>query len=278
MYPVNPVARGRPWACPRRSSATGSQATGRRNDWILATKHPGEGQSSCVTARRSTSATITGRHRGVAEAAQDRRDRPLPVPLAQSRLLHVPQELDLRSVGAGPRRTTLQHMHDALGALEDEVERRHDPAFRPVEREAPGARRCGSTWPSGPATPRVASIQNEYSLLCRLADTDLPRLMVNEHVGLLPFSPLAAGLLTGKYQDGALPEGSRMAINGDLGGRKSDARLLGRRSLSGGGAGASAWTRSTWRWPGRRGGPSWPRRSSARRRSSSSSAASGRRM
>jgi aryl-alcohol dehydrogenase-like predicted oxidoreductase len=69
--------------------------------------------------------------------------------------------------------------------------------------------------------PRMVSIQNEYSLLCRLFDTDLAELSVNERVDLLAFSPLAAGLLTGKYRRGAVPEGSRMAINGDLGGRST---------------------------------------------------------
>jgi aryl-alcohol dehydrogenase-like predicted oxidoreductase len=54
--------------------------------------------------------------------------------------------------------------------------------------------------------PRVATIQNEYSLLCRLYDTDLAELSVNEGVGLMAFSPLAAGLLTGKYLDGNLPK------------------------------------------------------------------------
>ncbi len=67
--------------------------------------------------------------------------------------------------------------------------------------------------------PRVASIQNEYSLLCRLYDTDLAELSAHENVGLLAFSPLAAGLLTGKYQGGAVPDGSRMSIIEDLGGR-----------------------------------------------------------
>jgi len=70
--------------------------------------------------------------------------------------------------------------------------------------------------------PRVASIQNEYSLLCRLYDTDLAELSVNEDVGLLAFTPLAAGLLTGKYQDGAMPDGSRMTLNASLGGRKTE--------------------------------------------------------
>jgi len=67
--------------------------------------------------------------------------------------------------------------------------------------------------------PRVASIQNEYSLLCRLFDTDLAEASVMAHVPLLGFSPLATGLLTGKYAGDVTPEGSRRARNPDLGGR-----------------------------------------------------------
>jgi aryl-alcohol dehydrogenase-like predicted oxidoreductase len=67
--------------------------------------------------------------------------------------------------------------------------------------------------------PRVASIQNEYNLLYRTHDLDLAEVAHHEDVGLLAYSPLAAGLLTGKYLDGAKPEGSRLTKNGDLGGR-----------------------------------------------------------
>jgi len=67
--------------------------------------------------------------------------------------------------------------------------------------------------------PRVASIQNEYNLLCRYFDLDLAEIAHHEDVGLLAFSPLAGGLLTGKYQHGALPEGSRRTLTPDLGGR-----------------------------------------------------------
>lgn len=70
--------------------------------------------------------------------------------------------------------------------------------------------------------PRVQTIQNEYSLLCRLYDTDLAELSVNEEVTLLAYSPLAAGMLTGKYQNGAVPKGSRMEGNGDLAGRATE--------------------------------------------------------
>jgi aryl-alcohol dehydrogenase-like predicted oxidoreductase len=68
--------------------------------------------------------------------------------------------------------------------------------------------------------PRVQTIQNEYSLLCRLFDTDLAELCCNENVGLLSFSPLAAGLLTGKYKNGThIPEGSRLSLVPNMGGR-----------------------------------------------------------
>jgi aryl-alcohol dehydrogenase-like predicted oxidoreductase len=73
--------------------------------------------------------------------------------------------------------------------------------------------------------PRMASVQNEYSLLCRLYDTDMAEVAVNEDVTLLSFSPLATGLLTGKYQNGAVPAGSRLSINDDLGGRMTPRTL-----------------------------------------------------
>ncbi|MCC5969810.1 MAG: aldo/keto reductase [Pararhodobacter sp.] len=69
--------------------------------------------------------------------------------------------------------------------------------------------------------PRPATIQNEYSLLCRQFDTDLAELSALENVPLLAFSPLAAGLLTGKYAGDVIPEGSRRAGRADLGGRIS---------------------------------------------------------
>ncbi len=57
--------------------------------------------------------------------------------------------------------------------------------------------------------PRLVSVQNEYSLLRRLFDHDLAELSRHEQVGLLAYSPLAGGLLTGKYFGGATPAGSR---------------------------------------------------------------------
>jgi aryl-alcohol dehydrogenase-like predicted oxidoreductase len=57
--------------------------------------------------------------------------------------------------------------------------------------------------------PRIVSVQNEYNLLRRHFDLDLAELSHHEDVGLLAYSPLAGGLITGKYFDGQMPKGSR---------------------------------------------------------------------
>jgi aryl-alcohol dehydrogenase-like predicted oxidoreductase len=62
--------------------------------------------------------------------------------------------------------------------------------------------------------PRVQTIQNEYNFLRRYYDLDLAELAHHEDIGLLAYSPLAAGALSGKYLDGKLPPGTRGAIAG----------------------------------------------------------------
>ncbi|MGB0496811.1 MAG: aldo/keto reductase [Rubricella sp.] len=70
--------------------------------------------------------------------------------------------------------------------------------------------------------PRIESVQNEYSLLYRQFDLDLAEFALAEDVGLICYSPLAAGLLTGKYRGGVTPRGSRADVaRADLGGRRT---------------------------------------------------------
>ena len=70
--------------------------------------------------------------------------------------------------------------------------------------------------------PRIVSTQNEYSLMHRIFDWDMAELSHNEDVGLLAYSPLAAGALTGKYQGDKIPHGSRRSFNSDLYGRYTE--------------------------------------------------------
>jgi aryl-alcohol dehydrogenase-like predicted oxidoreductase len=58
--------------------------------------------------------------------------------------------------------------------------------------------------------PRPVSIQNPYSLLNRTFEVGLAEMAIRERVGLLAYSPLAFGVLTGKYLDGRRPEGARL--------------------------------------------------------------------
>ncbi len=61
-------------------------------------------------------------------------------------------------------------------------------------------------------TPRVASIQNAYNLLNRTYETGLAEIGLREDVGLLAYSALGQGYLTGKYLDGARPPGARTTL------------------------------------------------------------------
>ena len=60
--------------------------------------------------------------------------------------------------------------------------------------------------------PKFESIQNPYSLLNRSFEVGLAEIAHRENVGLLAYSPLAMGLLTGKYRNGAKPQGSRLSL------------------------------------------------------------------
>ncbi len=60
--------------------------------------------------------------------------------------------------------------------------------------------------------PRMVSIQNCYHLLNRGFEVGLAEVAIREQCGLLAFSPLGMGSLTGKYLNGARPAGARMTL------------------------------------------------------------------
>ena len=63
--------------------------------------------------------------------------------------------------------------------------------------------------------PKMMSIQNPYSLLCRTHEIGLAEISIREKSGLLAYSPLAGGFLTGKYRNNNLPENSRQKLFGE---------------------------------------------------------------
>ncbi|MFZ3581503.1 aldo/keto reductase [Loktanella sp. DJP18] len=219
MYPVNPVSRE---TAGRSEDILGNwfEKSGRRADWVLATKVSGPNEGFVRDGAGYTGANI--------EAAIDASLARLKTDMIDLYQLHWPTRgtwTFRRNWTYDPsgqdRAQTLDHMHDVLAGLGRAVQAGKIRTVGLSNETAWGTVKwCDLADEHG--LPRMATIQNEYSLLCRHADTDLSETMVNEDVTLLSFSPLAAGLLTGKYQDGAVPKGSRMDLNGELGGRKSE--------------------------------------------------------
>ncbi|MEO0668478.1 MAG: aldo/keto reductase [Pseudomonadota bacterium] len=220
MYPVNPVSAetiGRT----ERVIGLWFERVGRRDNVILATKHSGQGLGYVRDGAPITAKTIP--------AAVEGSLRRLKTDYIDLYQFHWPNRgsyMFRQNWGYDPTKggtdtaAVIQNMEDCLGALQDEVKRGTIRAFGLSNESAWGT----TQWLAAAdrtGGPRVASVQNEYSLTCRLYDTDMAEMSVYEDVGLLAFSPLAAGLLSGKYQGGAVPDGSRMSLSPEMGGRKT---------------------------------------------------------
>ena len=64
--------------------------------------------------------------------------------------------------------------------------------------------------------PRMMSVQNPYSLLNRSYEVGLAEMSIREKIGLLAYSPLASGFLSGKYRNNQIPKNSRIERDGDF--------------------------------------------------------------
>ena len=64
--------------------------------------------------------------------------------------------------------------------------------------------------------PKMMSVQNPYNLLNRTYEIGLAEISIREEIGLLAYSPLASGYLTGKYRNNQMPKNSRLERDGDF--------------------------------------------------------------
>ncbi|MCE8518076.1 aldo/keto reductase [Ruegeria pomeroyi] len=219
MYPVNPVRKETVGRSEEIIGSWNRANPARRGDYVLATKHSGAGMAHCRDGAPISGQTIAGAVEGsLKRLGTDHIDLyQFHWPNRGSYMFRQNWRYDPSEQDAG---SVLENMTDCLEALQREVDRGTIRAFGLSNESAWGTAQWLRLAEAGQG-PRVASVQNEYSLLCRLYDTDMAELSVNEDVGLMAFSPLAAGFLTGKYQRGAVPEGSRMSLVPEMGGRKS---------------------------------------------------------
>ena len=219
MYPVNPI---RAETVGRSEEIIGNwiAKSGRRDEMIVATKVSGDNPGWVREGR--------GYDGDVIRQTVDQSLKRLQTDVIDLYQMHWPirgSYMFRQNWTFDPsdqnRQETLDHMMDVLEALGEAVKAGKIRAIGMSNESCWGMTKWIDQAESA-GLPRMASVQNEYSLLCRLYDTDMAEMAVNEDVTLLSFSPLACGVLTGKYQNGQVPEGSRLSINGNLGGRVTE--------------------------------------------------------
>lgn len=115
-------------------------------------------------------------------------------------------------IDEGPGDVPIAETLEALGQLRRDGKIR----FAGLSNDTPwGVHRCLTLAAENPDMPRVASVQNPYSLLCRPYEVGLSEFAFREGVGLLAYAPLAGGMLSGKYLKGRQPAGARMTVQPD---------------------------------------------------------------
>lgn len=210
LYPIPP----KPETQGRTEEIVGSwmKARGNRGETIVATKAVG---------RTSMEWFRSGNRKGDLSRAQLREAvegslRRLQTDYIDLYQLHWPDR-GVSQFGANPVRfvapkpapeTAIEETLDALAELVAEGKIRHvalsNESSWGVMRFLQEAERSKG--------PRAASLQNAYSLVNRTFEVNLAEVSLREDVGLLAYSPLAQGYLTGKYRDGARPKGSRKQL------------------------------------------------------------------
>jgi aryl-alcohol dehydrogenase-like predicted oxidoreductase len=212
MYPVPPMARTQG----RTETILGTWlARQRRGDLVIATKVAGPGRRDWIRNGRNDLYRAI-----IAEAAETSLAR-LKTDVIDLFQIHWPQrnvplfgarEFDPGAERDGPG---IVEQVEGMAALIRAGKIRHyglsnETAwgvceFRRVAREL--------------GVPGPVTVQNSYSLLSRGVDHDLAEVLYREGLSLLAYSPLAGGMLTGKYAGGARPPQSRYALFDTLGAR-----------------------------------------------------------
>lgn len=209
-YPVTPVAADTQFLTETYIGNWLARRS-RRDDLVLATKVSGPSRDPIRKFRG-------GNHR------LDRRNIELAVEDSLKRLqtdyidlyqVHWPDRpvpaFGRRGIGAIEDSADTVPIEETLGALADLVTAGKIRQFG-VSNETPWGVSEYLRLSREQGLPRPASIQNPYNLLNRLFENGLSEFALREDVGLLAYSPLGGGNLSGKYLGGIVPSNSRRAV------------------------------------------------------------------
>ncbi|MFK5978916.1 MAG: aldo/keto reductase [Rhizobiaceae bacterium] len=216
MYPVNPISKETQGAS---EAVIGDwfEKTGRRNDVVLATKVSGSG-----FMKLRDGAPISGATMREALESSLKRLKTETIDLYQ---LHWPNRGSFHFRKYWTFDPTAQSVEETPGHILDVLEtaeqfiKEGKIRYLGLSNDS-----CWGTMKflqiaKENNLPRIATIQNEYNLLYRTFDLDLAELSHHEDVDLFCYSPVAAGILSGKYIGNKIPEGSRRSHVENIGGR-----------------------------------------------------------
>ncbi|RST86314.1 aldo/keto reductase [Aquibium carbonis] len=210
MYPIPPKAETQG----RTETIIGNwfRRTGRRNEIVLASKVVGRTANDWFRGGRPSKLVradiFDAVEKSLAKLQTDRIDlyqihfpeRPIPWGANPTRVTEPPATLDDETP-----------IEETLAVFDELVKAGKIRHFGLSNESSWGVMRYLAESEKG-VGPRVASLQNAYNLVNRTFEVNLAEVCRREAVSLLAYSPLAQGYLSGKYEGGALPDGSRKKL------------------------------------------------------------------
>jgi aryl-alcohol dehydrogenase-like predicted oxidoreductase len=210
-YPVTPVSQETQFLT-ETYIGNWIERRGRRDDIVLATKVAGPTRDPIRSFRGGNNRLD---RRNIVQAVEDSLAR-LKTDYIDLYQVHWPDRTvpsfgrrGLDRIDDGPDTVPIEDTLDALAHL---VQAGKIRAFG-VSNETPWGLSEYLRLARDKGLPRVASIQNAYNLLNRTFEQGLSEFALRDDVGLLAYSPLAGGNLSGKYLGGVIPAGSRRDVS-----------------------------------------------------------------
>ncbi|WP_158155247.1 NADP(H)-dependent aldo-keto reductase [Pseudomonas sp.] len=207
MYPVPP--RPETYASTERIIGNYFKRTGDRAEWVLASKIAGPGNG--IAHIRDGQLRHNRAHIVQALDASLKRLQTDWIDLYQ---LHWPERSTNFFGKLGYQHTQdelITPLEETLEALDEQVKAgkiRHIG----LSNETPWGTMKFLQLAESRGWPRAVSIQNPYNLLNRSFEVGLAEIAIREQCGLLAYSPMAFGMLSGKFENGAKPAGARLTL------------------------------------------------------------------
>ncbi|WP_439859606.1 NADP(H)-dependent aldo-keto reductase [Pseudomonas sp. MBLB4136] len=206
MYPVPP--RAETYSKTEQIIGDYFRRHGDRGDWVLASKIAGPGNG--IDYIRDGQIRFNRSHIVAALDASLKRLQTDWIDLYQ---LHWPERPTnfFGQLGYRHQDSPFTPLEDTLEALDEQVKAGKIRQIG-LSNETPWGTMKFLQLAESRGWPRVVSIQNPYNLLNRSFEVGLAEVALREQCGLLAYSPLAFGMLSGKYENGARPANARLSL------------------------------------------------------------------